>query len=97
MPDKGHFDEASSALARRALLVTLSLAFVGAAAGFIAAHLGIVAGKEFVLVVCSLVFSGSTLITLLFFPFPLSSAATSRWPSPLKSARARNEVWIPSW
>jgi len=68
MPDKTRFDEASSALARRALLVTLSLAFLGAAAGLIAAHLGIVAGKEFVLVICSLVFSGSTLITLLFFP-----------------------------
>jgi len=68
MPDQGHFDEASSALARRALLVTLSLAFVGAAAGLIAAHLGIVAGKELVLVICSMVFSSSTLITLLFFP-----------------------------
>jgi diguanylate cyclase (GGDEF)-like protein len=68
MPDRDQFDEASSALARRALLVTLSLAFVGAAAGLIAAHLGIVAGAELVLVVCSLGFSSGALVTLLFFP-----------------------------
>jgi diguanylate cyclase (GGDEF)-like protein/PAS domain S-box-containing protein len=58
----------SSLLARRALLMTNALAIAGAVLGLIAARQGAVSGPEIGLIFCCLVFSGGTLLTLLFFP-----------------------------
>ena len=72
-----HFDDASNTLARRALFVTLILAFAGAALGLVGARVGMVVGVEIALVVCSLGFSGGALVTLfLFRKVPLQTVAT---------------------
>jgi diguanylate cyclase (GGDEF)-like protein len=63
-----HLDAASAKLARRALLITLSLAFVGAGMGVIAAWQGLVVGNELVLVLCSMLFSAGALSMLLALP-----------------------------
>jgi hypothetical protein len=77
MPDTKYFDQASSKLARRALLLTLSLALAGGASGLIAALLGLVASKELALIVCSMAFAAGTLAVLLFIPsVTLQSVAT---------------------
>ena len=76
MGDADHFDEASNTLARRALFVTLFLAFAGAALGLVGASLGMVTGVEIALVVCSLSFSAGALVTLLFRKVPLQTVAT---------------------
>ena len=67
MPDANNLDRVSTALARRALFITLSLALVGAAVGLVGARIGIVAGKELVLVLSSFSFSVGALVTLIFF------------------------------
>src|ERR1700678_1260180 len=68
MNDTNILDRASAALARRALFITLSLAAAGAGVGIIGASVGMVVGKELILVVCSLIFSSAALITLCCFP-----------------------------
>jgi two-component system sensor histidine kinase/response regulator len=60
-------DRSSSALARRALLITSSLAIAGSALGVIGMRQGTVAGLEAVLILFSLVFSIGTLAALLVF------------------------------
>jgi diguanylate cyclase (GGDEF)-like protein len=67
MPDVDHLDRASNTLARRALFITLSLALVGASVGAIGARRGLVVGNEVILVLCSMVFSFGSLVTLLVF------------------------------
>jgi diguanylate cyclase (GGDEF)-like protein/PAS domain S-box-containing protein len=57
---------ASNTLARRALQITLTTAWLGAALGIIGARMGTVVGRELILVICSLLFSSGTLVTLLF-------------------------------
>jgi diguanylate cyclase (GGDEF)-like protein/PAS domain S-box-containing protein len=57
----------SNALARRALLVTLTVAWCGAAVGIVGARLGTVQGNEFLLICSSLTFSSGALITIFFF------------------------------
>jgi len=70
-------DGSSSALARRALWITLIAAWSGAMLGILAARLGSVAGPELVLVLCSIAFSSSQLILLFLFPrVPLQTVAT---------------------
>jgi diguanylate cyclase (GGDEF)-like protein/PAS domain S-box-containing protein len=67
----------STVLARRALMITLVAAWLGAAIGLIAARLGTVVGQERTLVLCSLVFSSGSLLTLLLFRrVPLQTSAT---------------------
>ena len=60
-------DCSSSALARRALLITSSLAIAGSALGVIGMRQGTVAGLEALLILSSLVFSIGTLAALLVF------------------------------
>jgi len=67
MPEQNVPGGPANALARRALLITLIAAWLGAALGVIAIHLGTVVGRESVLVFCSLVFSSGALATLLLF------------------------------
>ena len=67
MNDTNILDRASAALARRALFITLSLAVAGAGIGIIGALVGMVVGKELILVVSSLIFSSAALITLCCF------------------------------
>jgi hypothetical protein len=67
MPEQNVPGGPANALARRALLITLIAAWLGAALGVIAIHLGTVVGRESVLVICSLVFSSGALATLLLF------------------------------
>jgi diguanylate cyclase (GGDEF)-like protein/PAS domain S-box-containing protein len=57
---------ASNILARRALQITLTTAWLGAALGVIGARMGTVVGRELVLIICSLLFSSGALVTLLF-------------------------------
>src|SRR6201999_350301 len=60
-------DQASSALARRALLVTLSMGAVSAASGLFAATIGMVATREFIFIACVFLFTLGALVTLLAF------------------------------
>jgi diguanylate cyclase (GGDEF)-like protein/PAS domain S-box-containing protein len=60
-------DGTASALARQALLITLTAAWFGAGLGMVGVHLGTVAGKEFKLILCSLLFSSGGLVTLFLF------------------------------
>jgi hypothetical protein len=57
----------STALARRALSITLTAAGLGALLGLIGTLLGTVVGQESKLIFCSLMFSSGALITLIFF------------------------------
>jgi diguanylate cyclase (GGDEF)-like protein/PAS domain S-box-containing protein len=61
-------DPASNILARRTLYITLAICFIGAASGIFAIRAGMVAHLEIALIVCSGIFSSSTLIALRFFP-----------------------------
>jgi diguanylate cyclase (GGDEF)-like protein len=77
MRETNNLDQASATLARRALLITLSLALAGAGLGAFGAALGLVVDGEFVLVICSMTFSSAALVTLLAFPrVPLQTVAT---------------------
>jgi diguanylate cyclase (GGDEF)-like protein len=67
----------SDEFARRGLVITLSLALVGSGLGIVGTVGGTVAGIETALVVCSLIFSTSALVSLLFFRrITLQTAAT---------------------
>ena len=71
-------DQASSALARRALLVTLGIGAVSSASGLLAASIGMVAAREFIFVACVFLFSLSALFTLLVLrKVPLQTVATA--------------------
>jgi diguanylate cyclase (GGDEF)-like protein/PAS domain S-box-containing protein len=70
-------DRSSDSLARRALLTSLAVAWLGAAVGILGARLGTVFGSEVVLIVCSLAFSTVNLtILLLFRRIALQTVAT---------------------
>ena len=60
-------DGSASALSRRALLITLTAAWCGGALGMVGVRLGTVAGPEFKLIFCSLLFSSGALATLFLF------------------------------
>jgi diguanylate cyclase (GGDEF)-like protein/PAS domain S-box-containing protein len=62
----GAKDGSSSTLARRALFITLAFAFTGSGFGVVGYFFGSVAGPELGLVVASLLFSASALLTMQF-------------------------------
>jgi diguanylate cyclase (GGDEF)-like protein/PAS domain S-box-containing protein len=63
----GGSDPFSSALARRALVITHIAACLGAALGLLGGRIGTVVGRELVLSLCSLLFSLGALASLLIF------------------------------
>ncbi len=67
MHDSKNFDQTTTALARRVLIITLALALSGTVVGVFGYLQGIVVGSEAVLVACSFIFSLGTLVTLLAF------------------------------
>jgi diguanylate cyclase (GGDEF)-like protein/PAS domain S-box-containing protein len=67
MAGADHLDHDSSKLARRTLFVTLSLCFVSSMSGVLSARVGMVAGAEVTLVVCSSMLSATGLVALFFF------------------------------
>jgi diguanylate cyclase (GGDEF)-like protein/PAS domain S-box-containing protein len=77
MSDAIHLDQASSKLARRALRLTLSLAWAGGVTGFFAARSGIVAGAELALITSSVTFSTGALIALAFRRIDFQKVATA--------------------
>jgi signal transduction histidine kinase len=73
-----HSDQSSRALARRALLTTLSLAIAGSCLGVIGILKGTAVGPERVLVLSCLLFSSGTLVILLVCRnIPLQTVATA--------------------
>jgi diguanylate cyclase (GGDEF)-like protein/PAS domain S-box-containing protein len=60
-------DGSASGLARRALLITLTVAWLGAALGILGVCMGTVVGQELTLILCSLLFSTAGLATLFLF------------------------------
>lgn len=71
-------DQASSALARRALLITLGIGAVSSASGLLASTMGMVAVREFIFIACVFLFTLGALITLLVFrKVALQSVATA--------------------
>lgn len=71
-------DRSSSALARRALLITGILALLGAGLGVVGIFRGTVVGFEIVLVLSCMVFAFGKLLTLLVFrAVPLQAVATA--------------------
>jgi diguanylate cyclase (GGDEF)-like protein/PAS domain S-box-containing protein len=67
MHESDYCEGSASVLARRALLITLSFAWLGAALGVVGAYLGTVGGQEVKLILCSLAFSSGSLATLFLF------------------------------
>jgi signal transduction histidine kinase len=67
MPELEKVDGSSSALARRALLITSILAIAGSCLGVVAILQGTVARAEGALILSCLLFSSATLLSLLFF------------------------------
>jgi len=60
-------DGTSTALARRALWITLTFGWLGAWLGVVGSWMGTVAGYERALIFCSLFFSSGALFSLIFF------------------------------
>jgi signal transduction histidine kinase len=78
MPETEKVDRSSTALARRALLITSILAMAGSCLGVVAIVQGTVARAEGALILSCLLFSLGTLISLLFFPqLALQTVATA--------------------
>jgi hypothetical protein len=78
MPETEKVDRSSTALARRALLITSVLAMAGSCLGVVAIVQGTVARAEGALILSCLLFSLGTLISLLFFPqLALQKVATA--------------------
>jgi two-component system, sensor histidine kinase and response regulator len=77
MPETDSPDRSSTALARRALLVTASFTVAGSGLGVIGILQGTVAGLEAALIASCLLFSLAVVVTLLVFrTFPLQTVAT---------------------
>jgi diguanylate cyclase (GGDEF)-like protein len=67
MREEATLDHESSALARRALLITLGIGTVSSGSGLLASTLGMVSALEFIFVACIFIFTLGALITLLAF------------------------------